>query len=966
MKPSPNPNPNTSLASVSVSPTGTRSKGSLFLFFTALLLLGSACAVLKSPSQTTEPLPVSKKILTGTLDNGLRYYIRQNPYPEDRVELRLNVRTGSLNETGKELGLAHFVEHMAFNGIRHFEHNELIAFIEEAGLTFGAHTNAYTSTEVTNYQLSMPLNRPELLDKAFLVLGDWADGLLFDPSEIEKEKGVIVEEWRMRDGVRKRISNQSRAVLLAGSLYPERDPIGEMPIVRGADRAVLKGYYDANYTPDRMSVVVVGNIDVNDMKTRIETALGDVAPRKPRAAASKEVPLTPGLRVTTLTDPELTSGVVATDHLFSRTPTTTFEDFKRDLTEQLAFSAFNRRVQKKITDQELPLLRAFARVTNIESNLCTARFMARPVKGKVSEGIFALYAEMERVRRFGFLPEELAEQKAAFKKALTEAARPGRRVESSDHANAICEFDTSGGSLTDPDQNLALFLQAEANISEGDLNRAFGRCLSPASRSVLFTFPEKRKDETLSKPEITALMTKAHQTALTPYTLAPAITSLLPTPPQGGAVADRQKMSTIDGLSYTLSNGTRLIIKPTSYTPGEFLIRGTAKGGLSSVPDADYKRVSMAATLVNQSGFKGIALAELNRFLAGRSVNISPSLNANTTSLTGGAATVEAETLFQMLRLYFIAPDVSPKALSIHKARMTQSINARAQDKKFLFSAKAAEARHNDKFRDQPLATGDLETLTPEALLADYQGFFASPSTFTFTVVGDVKPNEIADLAARYLGDIPAITNERKGVDRGLRQNPVAGPSSIRLTGKGDLAERASISAFYEKESHFTLKRNVQLSILRRILSRRFRLSVREEIGGVYAISAGLRILPEPTPLFKGSLSFTCDPQRVDELIPLAEGILRDIGENGVTKQEMEMAVKQSLTSLVQVQKKDRYWLGTLSTTFAYDWPLDEVVNREDTLRSTTLEELNTLAAETLTGIKGFITVYTPEIKEAS
>lgn len=962
MKPTPTPGPDTAPVSLRT----IRGRGPLFVFVTALLLLVSACAAFKPAPATTEPLPISQNVLTGTLSNGLRYYIRQNPYPEDRVELRLNVRTGSLNETEKELGLAHFVEHMAFNGIRHFKHNELIDFLEEAGLTFGAHTNAYTSTDVTNYQLSMPLNRPELLDKAFLVLGDWADGLLFDPSEIEKEKGVIVEEWRMRDGVRKRVSDQSRAVLLAGSLYPERNPIGEMPIVRGADRAVLKGYYDANYTADRMSVVVVGNIDVNEMKARIEAALGGVAPRKARAAASKEVPLTPGLRVTTITDPELTAGIVATDHLFSRTPTTTYEGFKRDLTEQLAFSAFNRRIQKKITDQELPLLRAFTRITNIESNLYSARFMARPVKGRVSEGLLALYTEMERVRRFGFLPEELAEQKAAFKKALTEAARPGRRVESSDHAEAICEYDTFGGSLTDPDQDLALFLRAEAEISEGDLNRAFTRCLTAESRAVTFTFPEKRKNEALSEPGVTALMNKARQEKLKPYTLAPAITSLLRTPPEGGSVVAKEEIATISGLAYTLSNGTRLIVKATPHTPGEFLIRGTATGGLASVPDADYKRAAMAATLVNQSGFHGISQTELNRFLAGRNVNVSPALSANTTSFAGGGATAEAETLFQMLRLYFTAPDVSPKALSVHKARLAQSITAQAQDKEFLFTARASQARYNDKFRDQPLALEDLEALTPEALLADYKGFFTSPSPFTFTIVGDVKADEIAELAARYLGGLPTAKSEKARVDRGLRQKPIQGPESLRFTGQGDLAERASVSAFYEKESHFTLERNVQLSTLRRILSRRLRLSVREEIGGVYAISAGLRILPEPTPLFQGSLSFTCDPERVDELIPLAEGILRDMGENGVTKQEMEMAIKQSLTTLAQVQKKDRYWLGTISTAFAYDWPLDEAVGREEILRTTTRKELNALAAEVLTGIKGFIAVYTPEMKEAS
>ncbi|VFQ46252.1 M16 family metallopeptidase [Desulfoluna butyratoxydans] len=945
-------------------PDGRRKAPFLFLLI-ALLVLGGGCGPFKPAHQETVPLPMSEKVITGTLANGLRYYIRQNPYPKDRVELRLNVRSGSLNETEEERGLAHFVEHMAFNGIRHFKHNELIAFLEEAGLTFGSHTNAYTSTDVTNYQLSIPLDRPELLDKAFLVLGDWADGLLFDEGEIEKEKGVIVEEWRMREGVRKRVGDKSRAVLLSGSRYPLRDPIGLMPVVKGANRALLKGYYDANYTPDRMAVVVVGNIDAADMQKRIEKAMGGIAPRKARAAAPKEVPLTPGLRVTTITDPELTAGTVAVDHFFQREPTTTYEGFKRDLTEQLAFAAFNRRVRKKITDRELPLLRAYARVTDVQSDLHTARFMARPVKGSVSEGLSGLYAEMERVRRFGFLAEELTEQKSAFQKALTEAARPDRRVESSDHAAAICEFDTHGGSLTDPDQDLALYLKAAGTITTVDLNRSFNRLLASESRSVTFTFPEKRKTETLSKPEIMNLATKVQGEALSPYTLAPAITALVTAPPKGGDVLKTEKMPVIDGQAFTLSNGTRLVVKPTAHAPGEFLIRGTATGGLSSVPDADYKRVSMAAGLVNQSGFAGIPQTELNRFLAGRNINVSPSIEANATSLTGGGATKEAETLFQMLRLYFTAPNVSAKALSIHKARMTQTINARAHDKKFWFTADAAEARHNNKFRDQPLAIEDLKGLTPEALLADYTGFFVSPSAFTFTVVGDVTPEEIAALAARYLGDLPAAANRKTKVDRGLRLKAVGGPESIRITGKGDLADRASVSAFYESEAPFSHKRSVQLSVLRRILSRRLRLSVREERGGVYSISAKLRLQAEPAPLFKASVSFTCDPYRVDELIPLTESMIRDMGTTGVTQQEVELAVKQSLTTLSQVEKKDRYWLNTIATSLDHNWDLSEVLSRKQMLQNTTVDDLNALAKETLTGIKGFITVYAPDTEEA-
>ncbi|MCG8472385.1 MAG: insulinase family protein, partial [Desulfobacterales bacterium] len=458
-----------------------------------------------------------------------------------------------------------------------------------------------------------------------------------------------------------------------------------------------------------------------------------------------------------------------------------------------------------------------------------------------------------------------------------------------------------------------------------------------------------------------ALLARITAKELKPFTQGKILTALMEKKPEGGAITSSKELPIISGKEYILSNGVKLIVRPSKSSPGEFTMKALSSGGRSNTEDKDYKRVSLAPAMVAQSGFVGIPQTELKRLMAGRKVGVSAGIDATVASLTGGATIDETEALFQLLNLYFTKPNVTKKALTIQKTRLSQAIKAKKNDKKFVFHARANKEKYNEKFRDTPWTMEDLKTLNVPDLLADFKHFFHSPADFTFTFVGDVNPDEIAKLAATYLGGLPGTPGKATVRDRGLRLRKVTGDQNIRITGTGDLVDRTSVDFTWQADSTFDLTRSARMGLLKRILNRRLRETIREEEGGVYSIGSSLRIQSVPVPLFRGGMGFTCDPERVEELIPKAEKIVHDMGKNGVTEKEVKTAIKQTLTSLKLAKKKNRFWVNSIAICMVRNWPLDQLVNRDQVIANTTTEQVSALAKEHLSGIRGFITIYGPE-----
>lgn len=926
-------------------------------------VIAAAGVCLLSPAAEAgvqERLPFSDKIIYGKLENGLQYYIRQNDLPLDKVEMRLNVRTGSLNETEAERGVAHFVEHMAFNGTRNFEGNDLIKFMEKVGLTFGQHTNAYTSSEVTNYQLSVPAERDELITDSFKIMRDWADGITFDEKEIESEKGVITEEWRMRNDVRSRIRNMAREYLLEGSLYPLRDPIGLMEVVESADKALLKGYYDKWYTPENMSVIVVGNIDPEKAEKLIKQNFTSLKAKKTPEKADTSVPFREGLRVRTITDPEATS-VSLSYNLFSREGRVeTYEHLKQNVLESGAMSMLNKRVSAKILEKKSELLSFRAGKSGMTDSLALTRFSVTTRPETIDSDISEMLTEIERVRRYGFNADELRDFITSQKTNIERAASPDYKYPSSKYADMIADYDTFGGHLTEFTQDKALLDRIFGETDIKDYNEAFNRLLLSNSRMVILTMPERDADKiSVTEEKFLKIQSGAEKSEIKAEASRGILDKIIDKEPQGGVIKSREVFANVDGELITYGNGVRLFIKSNPVDKNRFMLTAKKPGGFSVMGDEEILYADFMQRALVSSGFQGISRRDLQTFLAGKRANAAPSVTGSTFDFGGGGDSEDMETMFQLIYKYLTAPDIDSNAFDALMKSTANSLESAEKDKKTVFFRDVAEKMLNDKYRRGHLLAADLPNITPEKLMKIYKAYFGDINNFIFVISGDADRDKTAELGRKYLGGLPAVNVNAAAVDRGVRLRDKSGTAE----GFGDVENRSTVMIRFDKDVEYTANGRYISSLLRRVMDQRMRENIRENMGGVYSISSAVSYSDYPETVFSGRVSFTCDPARRDEIVREAAGIINDIAENGVTLKELETAKNQQNVQYDAAGEDNRFWVNSLIFDFIRDEPVLSVAERKETVSGLSLEIVNAFAAEYMKDMRIFVASYNPEAK---
>lgn len=925
----------------------------LFIIFLAAI---AGCKQLAPVSD--DRLPFSDQILYGTLDNGLQYYIRANDLPQDKVELRLNVRSGSLNETEQELGLAHFVEHMAFNGTTNFKGNDLIKFMEESGLTFGQHSNAYTSTDNTNYQLSVPAGNKKLLETSFSILRDWADGITFAPAEIEKEKGVITEEWRNRNGARYRMSILSRDYMMAGSLYPKRDPIGDMTVVASADRDLLKGYYDKWYTPANMSVIVVGNIDPKQIEQEIIKHFSSMQNRNTPTPADKTVPVTKGLRVAVISDPEATSTGVGLTYFYPEGPVTTYRQLKQLTLEQGAMSMLKSRVEAMRLESRTDLMNFFAyKSSGSENNISMARFYIVSDPDTIDADIKAMLVEIERAKRFGFTPEELNEYITTQKTFLDRAASPDYKYPSDSYAGSIAHYDTSGGYLTEFSQDKELQDRIFAETTLADYDKAFKKLLSSGSALVLITVPERDKDNiSIDAAKFAAIQKDVSRMKLEAEAGVVPLDALVDQIPAGGAVKSTQRYDNVGGVLVTYENGARLFIKDNKIDRNRFALSARKEGGLSTMNDHDALYAALIPSVLSVSGFDGISWRQLQLYMADKKASVSPAATEYTFDFSGDGDSEDIETAFQLLYRYFTSATADKAAYDAFIKTYETSLKNAEQDKQTIFSRQATGKMYNSAYRRDYLLTSDIPNIDEKQVLELYKKNFLNPTAYIVVIAGDVDPQRVIELGRIYLGGFKPSDAKTKAIYRGVKLKK----DFDRYEGYGDVEQRASVGIRLDKDVKAVGNGEYLAMLTRRVLSQRLRETVREDMGSVYGVNAGMGYTGFPEASFFGRISFTCEPSRKDEVINAVTKILNDIAENGVTERELEIAKNQQTLAYDNAGEENSYWANTISYDFIKGEPVLSIDETKALINGLTLRQVNSFAKEYMKNMRIFISVYNP------
>jgi zinc protease len=872
--------------------------------------LPSAIAAL-GPS---DPMPVDAAISQGQLPNGLRYYVRSNKKPEKRAELRLVVKAGSTLEDDDQQGLAHFAEHMAFNGTKNFPKHEVVSFLESLGMRFGADINASTNFDETIYMLTVPTDKPGVLERALLILDDWARHVTFDPAEIDKERGVVMEEWRLRRGAGARMQDRMLPILLKGSRFAERVPIGKTEVLQTFKPERLKQFYTDWYRPDLMAVVAVGDFDQAAVERLVKAQFASMPkPAAPRPRPAYDVPDRTGTAYAILTDKELTTTSVSVDHLVPTRPYGTVGVYRQRLVDRLFGSMLSARLGELAQKPDAPFVSAFAgRGPFIGRTKDSASLGALVKDGGVERGLAAVLAEARRVAQFGFTATELDRQKQTILRGRERALAEKDNVLASSRANEYVRNFLNGETLPSMDDEYALVARFIPEITLDEINRMAQDWYPESNRLVVVSAPEKAGITVPDEAALAAVFTSAAARELTAYVDRVAGAVLMETPPAPASILKESKKEAIGVTEWELSNGARVVLKPTAFKQDEIVFRAISPGGHSLASDADFIPASTATAAVTAGGLGKLSSADLGRVLTGKIAIVSPFINELDEGMSGSASPKDVETLFQLIHMRFTQPRADPSIFSTHTARMKTLMANQSNTPTYAFSVALAEIIGQNHPRRRVPTAATIDEWNLEKSMAFYKDRFADASDFTFVFVGNVDLAVMKPLVERYIASLPAIRRKETWKDVGHRL-----PTGVitKSVAKG-IEPKSQTAILFTGPFEYNQEQRVAIRAMTEILQTRLLETIREELGGTYSISASPGYSRIPVSTYTISISFGADPKRLDDLIARVHKEIERFRAEGPTEKQVSDEREALLRDFETSSKSNGYLLGQLTAKY--------------------------------------------------
>lgn len=891
-------------------------------------------------------LTIDSNIRYGVLENGLTYYVRHNAEPANRAELWLAINAGSLLEDEDQRGLAHFLEHMLFNGTERFPEQALIDFFETVGMSFGPDINAYTSFDETVYQLRFPLDDPEIVQTAFQVLEDWAAYATINPAEVEAERGVVVEEERLRDqNANGRVRNQIIPVLLGDSRYAERLPIGDMEIIRTASAETIRRFYEDWYRPDLMAVVAVGDFDVDEFEALIHEHFSDLPqPAEPRERLTFEVPGHDETRYLVISDPEYPVSTVEISYKQAAHEGQTVGDYRQLLVQSLFDYLFNFRLDEISRQSDSPFIAAYYNRSNLVRPVDSVDIGAQVRDEEILEGLDGVLTEVERIRRHGFTASELERSKLAVLSFYRRMYNNRENWESETYAaEYLRNFFTD-----EPIPGIARELQITEALLPGitldEVNELVSDLVGEENRSVLVIAPEKEELTLPSERDLAAMIAAVAEKELDPYADVDVAGELVAEVPLPVEVIERNEIEELGVTEIELANGVRVIMKPTNFTQ-QVIFAGISPGGSSLVADEDYWEASFISSIVAESGLGDYERTELNRLLTGRGVAVGPGIEELTESIGGGAPPDELEPMFQLLYLYFTAPRADESAFATFQDQVIAFLRNRDLTPSATLQDALMRLRYGDSIRHSIPTVEQINDFDLERAFEIYQDRFADASDFTFIFVGDFDVDVITDYAQTYLGNLPTLDREESWQD--TQPDPPSGVVEEAVYA-GQEAQ-SIVQLLFTGPFEPDYESGLQLRALETVLDILIREELRERRGGVYASFAGASQETEPDELYSAQIAFSTDPERVDELVSAVFDLIDQVQNDGPSAELMTKATAQMLRDRELALEDNSFWLEAL-VDYATDPEADlrRILSYEDDVLALSAEEIQALAQQIL------------------
>ena len=854
-----------------------------------------------------QDVPLDEAVKVGKLPNGFTYYIRKNRVPEKRAVLYLVNKVGSVLETDAQQGLAHFLEHMAFNGTAHFPKNELVDYLQKAGVRFGADLNASTSFDETIYQLPVGTEDKTLFRNALQILRDWAQGITLEGEEIDKERGVILEEKRQRLGSSQRIQDKVFPVLMNNSRYAFRMPIGTEEVLKNFKHEEIRKFYEDWYRPDLQALIVVGDINVAATEKAIVSLFSNLRkPAQPKEREEFTIPLSGKNQFLAVTDPEVSAARMEITIKHPAMEMKTVADF-REATKRILFGMMMaNRLNEMVQQQDAPFLSASCNIGQMLANLdaFTGKVILKP--GLAEKGIKAFRTELERLKQHGFTATELKRAGINFMSGVERTYKEREKTPSESFVREYTQHFLHEVAAPGITYEYELYKKLISELGTAEMNQLALKYITDTNRDIVIIGDEKHPLPT----EVAVMQWLQSAGPVMAYEdKKNTRTSLLDQAVLPGSITNENVRKELGLTELVLSNGVKVILKPTEFRKDEIVFNAFSPGGLSLVSDADFYSARMASTIVASSGVSDMTLLELRNLLTGKSISVSPFIDENMEGVSGAASREDLETALQLVYLYFTKPRKDPVAFNNLVEQIRVSYSNADQSPGSVFRDTLSAVMGGYHFRKMKMPPEKLDALDADKALQIYKERFADASDFTFTFVGSFDVAAIKPLLEKYLGALPVLHRQEKAKD--LQLNYPQGRISRKVI-KGKEPQSVVMLAFggafeYDKAT------SDQMKALASVLTIRLIERLREQEGGVYNVRASVNVRKVPAGEYTFLVNFVCDPRNVEPLILSVNSEIMKLKMEGAAEEDITKYKAGEKSGLDRVLKENAFWLSYLS-----------------------------------------------------
>lgn len=909
-------------------------------------------------------IPLDPSVRTGTLSNGMKYYIKKNVKPEKKVEFRLAINAGSINEDEDQRGLAHFMEHMNFNGTKNFPENKLVDFLQSIGIKFGQHLNAYTSFDETVYMLPVPLDKPGNLDSGLKVMEDWAFNALLTDKEIEKERGVVLEELRLGLGADKRMLDQYLPKLAYNSRYADRLPIGKKEILQNFKPDALRRFHKDWYRPDLMALVVVGDINVDEMEQKIKANFSKYQnPANARKRVDYDMPNHKETLISIATDADATSSsaqfYIKDDG--PAKPDVTVNDYQKSIVEQLAATIVNNRLQELTNSEKPPFIFGYVSHSNFLRTKDAFQAYAMTKEGEQKNALKVLLEEVERAKRFGFSQNELDRAKSETLSNLEKSYNNRDKTESARLVMEYVRNFLNQEPIPGIEWEYQLHKQYLPSVTLDQVNNILKNYIKDDSRVIVVTGPKKENAVLPTDAQLLATVDDVRNAQLKPYEDKAAIKTLVEPFKSNGKIVKTEADAKLGTTTFTLSNGAKVTYKKTDFKEDEIVFSAISLGGSSLISNEDIEKTQWAFPALSESGFNKYSKNDITKFLSGKQVSVMPYVGGISTGFNGNSTKKDFETLFQMIYGYFTNLNYDEASYNSYKAKQQGFLDNLLANPQTYFQSEVQKYlnQKNPRFFGILPDAKAWEKTSYKLAYDIYKKSVANAGNFHFYFVGNVDENQIKQLSEQYLASLPSTKKSETYKDLGYR--PLF-TSTEKVIKKGK-DPKSMVMIRFSGETKYNEQEDLAMRALGEVATIKIIEKLREDEGGIYGGGARGSLSKVPYGSYNFSINFPCGPENAEKLTKIALTELQKMIDNGPEQKDLDKFKEGEANDDVTNMKDNNYWLQNITSYQTQGGDKYSVLNYLTKVKALTVKDLQTVGKKYLTEKNRMVFTLMPEVE---